>query len=142
MAQQALRREDDERLLDGLAALARSRWKYEAGVVGLATCMLSSARELQEALDARARVLRPLPLVAVRQQQHEAARLAPLRLGAGEELVDDHLRAVHEVAELRLPQHERAVLGHRVAVLEAQHRGLGEERVVDLEAHAGRAPPR
>ena len=38
--------------------------------------------EGQEALDARARVLGPLALVAVRQQQHEAARLAPLRLAS------------------------------------------------------------
>jgi hypothetical protein len=29
-----------------------------------------------------------------------------LSLAADDELVDDHLRAVGEVAELRLPQHE------------------------------------
>ena len=66
------------------------------------------------------------------------ARLPPLRLRAGQELVDDHLRAVREVAELRLPHHERAVLRHRVAELEAQHGGLREQRVVDLEADARR----
>ena len=57
----------------------RSRWKYCAGVVQLHTCMLFSAHKRQEALDARARMLRPLPFVAVRQQHHQAARLAPLR---------------------------------------------------------------
>jgi hypothetical protein len=43
----------------------------------------------------------------VGQQQHEAALLAPLVLGGGDELVDDDLAAVDEVAELRLPQHQR-----------------------------------
>ena len=52
----------------------------------------------------------------------------------GDELVDDHLRAVREVAELRLPEHERRRVGEAVAVLEAEHRGLGELAVVDLEA--------
>ena len=65
-------------------------------------------RKLQEPLEPGARVLRALPLVAVGQQQDEAAALVPLGLGAGDELVDDHLGAVDEVAELRLPQHQRA----------------------------------
>ena len=43
------------------------------------------------------------------------------------------LRAVGEVAELRLPQHQRARIGQRVAVLEAQHAGLRQQRVVDLD---------
>ena len=33
--------------------------------------------ELQEALHARRRVIRPLPLKAMRQLQHQATRLAP-----------------------------------------------------------------
>ena len=36
-----------------------------------------------------------------------------------EELVDHDLGAVDEVAELRLPEHERVRRGDRVAVLEA-----------------------
>ena len=43
------------------------------------------------------------------------------------------LRAVREVAELRLPEHERLGRGGRVAVLEADAGVLGERRVVDLE---------
>ena len=49
------------------------------------------------------------------------------------ELVDDDLRAVHEVSELRLPQHERLGRCGGVAVLEADARVLRERRVVDLE---------
>ena len=81
-------------------------------------------------------MLGALSLVAVRQEQDEAVRLAPLLLRAGQELVDDDLRAVQEVAELRLPHHERAMLGHRVAELEAHHRRFREQAVVHLEAHA------
>jgi hypothetical protein len=56
--------------------------------------------QLQIALGARRRVLGPLALVAVRQQHHEAADAAPLRFAGGDELVDDDLCAVGEVAEL------------------------------------------
>ena len=88
---------------------------------------------LQVALDAGGRVVGALALVAVGEQQHDARALAPLLLGRGDELVDDGLGAVGEVAELRLPQHERVGALDRVAVLEA-HRGvLAEQRVVDPE---------
>ena len=53
--------------------------------------------------------------------------LAPLLFGAGDELVDDDLRAVHEVAELRFPHHERAGIGDGVAVLESEDAVLGEQ---------------
>ena len=56
------------------------------------------------------RVLGPLALVAVGQQQHQAVALAPLVLGGDEVLVDDDLGAVDEVAELRLPHHQRLVV--------------------------------
>ena len=75
-----------------------------------------------------------LALVAVGEQQHDRAALAPLLLGAADELVDDRLRPVAEVTELRLPQHERVGPFDGVAVLEA-HRGvLRQQRVVDPEA--------
>ena len=93
--------------------------------------------EGQEPLQARRRVLRPGSLVAVRQQQRQAGRLPPLRQPGDDELVDDDLGAVHEVAVLRLPQHERLRRRDRVAVLEAEGRVLAERRVVDLEGGCG-----
>ena len=78
-------------------------------------------------------MLRALAFEAVGEQQHEAALLAPLVLGGDDELVDDRLRAVGEVAELRLPAHERVAVGDRVAVLEAERRELREHGVVDHE---------
>ena len=60
---------------------------------------------------------------------------APFRLARGDELVDDDLRAVHEVAELPFPDDERRRVGGRVAVLEAEHRLLGQRRIDDAEPH-------
>ena len=89
--------------------------------------------EREEALDPRARVLRSLTLEAVGEQHREAGRLAPLVLGRDDELVDDDLRAVHEVAELRFPADPGLRIRHRVAVLEAERGVLGEHRVVEHE---------
>ena len=114
-------------------ACQRSRWKYDAGVDGMRDRHVVLRAHLQEALDACRGVVRTLALVAVRQQQRDAGALAPLLLAGGDELVDDRLRAVGEVAELGLPEHERVGARHRVAVLEA-HRGvLRQQRVVDVE---------
>ena len=95
--------------------------------------MLSSA-DLEKAFDARARVLGPLPLVAVRQEQDEARQAEPLVLGRHDELVDDDLRRVHEVAELRLPDDEAVGRVEAVAVLEAEDARFAERAVPDLEA--------
>ena len=82
--------------------------------------------ELEEALEPGAGVLRAVALVAVRQEQRQPRGLPPLRPACDEELVDDDLRTVREVAELRLPQDERVGSGDRVAVLEPDRRVLGE----------------
>ena len=114
-------------------AWRRSRWKYDAGRRRARDGHVVLRAHLQVALDAARRVVGSLSLVAVREQQHDARLLAPLLLGRRDELVDDGLGAVGEVAELRLPQHERVGALDRVAVLEG-HRGvLAEQRVVDPE---------
>ena len=82
--------------------------------------------ELQEALQPRARMLRAVALVAVREQKREPRGLAPLREAGDDELVDDDLSAVDEIPELRLPEHERLGGGDRVSVFEPQARVLGE----------------
>ena len=136
--EQALRRHHDERprrRVERLAAeqveeLARGRAVGDPDVVLRAL--------LEEPLEPRARVLGPVALVAVRQQQRQARRLPPLRAAGDEELVDHDLGAVDEVAELRLPEDERVRRGDRVAVLEPERRVLRERRVVDLERRVRR----
>ncbi len=91
--------------------------------------MFSSGAQLQPALQAGAGVLWSLALVAVRQEHHQPAVALPLRFAGGDELVDDDLGAVGEIAELRLPQHQRVGGVQREAPLEAQHCRLGEQAV-------------
>src|SRR6266446_5072427 len=116
VAQQALRSEYHERLAIGPYHLPaqqkehlhrRRRDAYLDVVIGA---------KLKVPLRARRRVLGPLPLVAVRQHHHQPADAAPLDLARGDELVDHHLRAVGEVAELRLPYHQLVRLRGRIAV--------------------------
>ena len=90
--------------------------------------------QLQEAFQPGGGVLRALTFVAVRQQQGEAAQTPPLGFAGGHELVDHHLGAVGEVTELRFPDDQCFRGGGGVAVLEAQHRLLGEQRIVDIKA--------
>ena len=66
--------------------------------------------QLQEPLNAGARVLGPLAFITMRQQENESVRLTPLGFRGRQELVDDDLRAVYEIAELRFPKHERVRL--------------------------------
>src|SRR5690625_938489 len=84
---------------------------------------------LQETLQTRRGVLRPLTFVAVRQVERESAQASPLDLAGDDELVDDHLRTVGEIAELRFPDHHRRGVRGGVSVLESEYRLLGEQRV-------------
>ena len=132
MAQHALRREDDQRLAPVAQCLPAQEMEILRGVRGLAIWMLSFRGELNEALDAGAGVLRTLAFVAVRQQHHEAGEQIPLVFSGADELVDDDLGDVDEVAELRFPEDERFGIVAAVAVFEAEDSGFGERGVVDF----------
>ena len=69
-------------------------------------------------------MLRPLAFVAVRQQHGEAAVASPFGFAGGDELVNQHLRAVGKVAELRFPDGQPQRLGGGVAVFKAEYRRL------------------
>jgi len=81
-----------------MEVLPRGRGVHDADV--LLRC------ELQEALEPRARMLGTVPLVAVWEEERQARGLTPLREPGDEELVDDDLGTVDEVAELGLPEDE------------------------------------
>ena len=100
---------------------------------GLADLHVVVSGQLHEALQARRAVLGALPFVAVRQHQRQAVDAAPLHFAARDELVDDDLRTVDEVAELRFPDDQRVRLGGSVAVLEAQDGLFGQQRIDDAE---------
>ena len=86
--------------------------------------------ELKKAFNARARVFRSLAFKAVRQQQNQTAGLVPLRFGGDNELVNNDLRAVHEITKLRFPHGQRCGRGHAVAKFKA-HDPEFAQRTVD-----------
>src|SRR5262245_20682229 len=101
MAEQALRRHDHERLPEATMNLPAQRVEDLGRRRRVHDLTISPGAELEKSLESRARVIRTLALVAVREQQHEPAHALPLRFRARDELVDHHLRAVGEIAELR-----------------------------------------
>ena len=90
--------------------------------------------QLQVTLDARARVVGSLTLIAVGEEHDERAALAPLLLGRADKLVDDRLRAVGEVSELGLPDRECLGALERVAVVEGQDAVLAQRGVPHVES--------
>ena len=93
--------------------------------------------EGQEALHPRARVFRPLAFEAVRQEHDQIAGLMPLGFGTGDEVIDDDLRAVGEIAELGFPCDQCERVGDAVAELESEHGGLRKRAVEHLETGPG-----
>ncbi len=88
------------------------------------------SRELQKTLESCRGMLRAGALVGVGQKERDGGGRIPLLFRAREVLVDDDLRAVVEVAVLRLPHHKRSGIGQSVAVFEG-HRGEFAERRID-----------
>jgi hypothetical protein len=126
MAQHAFRRENDQRFAPKATCLPSKEMEVLSRSGGLADVHIAFRSELHEALNASAGVLGPLAFVAVREQQDQAGRQAPFVFTGTEELVDDDLRAVDEVAELRFPEDECFRIVAREAVLEAEAARFGE----------------
>ena len=76
----------------------------------------------------------PWPRSRARQKEDDAGEEVPLGFAGGEELVDDDLRAVGEVAELGLPESEGLGEVAGEAVLVAEAGSLREHGVVDFPA--------
>jgi hypothetical protein len=138
VAQQRFRRHHDERLSDLPPHLPPQHVEIICRRRAVDHLHVLFGAELEIALEPRRAVLGPLPFVAVRQEHDEARHAQPFRFAGGDELIDDDLGPVGEIAELRLPQHEAMRLGQRIAVFEAEHRGLGQRRIDDLEIRLAR----
>ena len=82
-------------------------------------------------------MLRPLALLAVRQEQHQRRPQPHLACAEATNWSMITWAPFDEVAELRLPEHQRLGRLDAVAVLEAERRLLGERAVVDVERGAG-----
>jgi hypothetical protein len=88
----------------------------------------------QKPFDAGATMLGACPLKAMRQEHRDSAEPAPFVFGAGDELIDDDLRHVPEIAKLGLPANERFGMIQAVAVLKAKHADFGQRAVDDFDA--------
>ena len=104
------------------------------GAIGNLDIVLGA--QLEEALGARRAMFGPLPFITVRKQHHDPAGAQPFGFAGGDELIDDGLRAVDEIAELRLPQNERLGVGDRIAIFESEHAEFAQGAVADFEARA------
>ncbi len=133
MAQQAFRRHDDERAAVGAQGLQSQQMEVLGGcrTVGDADVVLGA--EVEKTLETGARMLGALPFVAMRKQEHETRFETPFRAPRHDELIDDRLADVCEVAELRFPEHESVGGPDAVAVLEAQAGDLRQGAVPHLE---------
>ena len=90
--------------------------------------------QLQEALGTGRGMLGALAFIAMGQQHHQTRHAQPLALAGRDELVDHHLRAVHEIAELGFPDGQRIGLGKRIAIFEPEHGLFAQKRIDDLIA--------
>src|ERR1700722_6139224 len=104
MAKHALGSEDDQRLAPVAQGLAAQQMEILCGVRRLRDLDVVLGSELKEALDAGAGMFRSLAFVAVGQEQDDAGEQVPLGLAGADELVDDGLGNVDEVAELSFPE--------------------------------------
>src|SRR5467141_5227779 len=132
MAQHALGCEDDEWLAPRTARLPAQHVEILGGGRRLANLHVVFRGELHEAFQTRAGMLWSLALVAVRQKHHQPRRQIPFILARADELVDDHLRAIDEIPELRFPQNERLGVVAAESVFETEATRLGKRRVVNL----------
>ena len=124
--EQPFRRHDDERTRGRVERLAPQEVEELTGGCAVRNADVVLRRELEEALEAGARMLGPVSLVSVREEKREPRSLPPLRAAGYDELVDDDLRSVDEVAELGFPENEGVRSGDRVAVLERERRVFRE----------------
>ena len=130
--QQRLRRHHDQGLADFAMQLTPQRVEEIGGRGGIDHLHIVFGAHLQEAFETRRGMLRPLPFIPMRQHADEAGHAQPFALAGGDELVEQHLRAVGKVAELRFPDRERIRLRQRVAIFEAEHGFFREQRVDDF----------
>ncbi len=129
--------EDDEGLAPFAQDLAAQEMEVLRGGGGLGDLDVVLCGELEVTLHAGAGVLGALAFVAVGEEHDKAGEQAPFDFAGGEELVDDDLGAVGEVAELGLPEDEGLGVVAGEAVLESEAGSLGEERVIDRPAGLG-----
>src|SRR5580704_1189509 len=119
MPQHALGRKDDERLAPNAQSLAAQHMEILRGRRWLANLHIIFGCKLHETLNARAGMLRPLPLITVREQKGQPAWQIPFIFRSAQKLIDDPLRTIREISELRLPHNQRLGIVAAEAIFES-----------------------
>src|SRR6266446_6359475 len=132
MAQHAFWRKDDQRLAPGAAHLTAQHVEILGGGGRLTDLHVVFGRKLHKTLETGAGMFRALAFVAVREEHDETRRQIPLVLARADELVDDDLRAVGKIAELRFPEYEGFGVVAAETVFESEAACFGKRRVVNL----------
>src|SRR5437867_1370199 len=133
MPQQTFRSHDDKWLAPRANDLAPQTMKVLRRGGGINDLQVVLGGEVEETLEPRARVLGPLPFEAVRQEQDQPAEPLPLIFRAGDELVDDWLGGVPEIAELRFPHDQSVRIIETVTVFKTQHAHFRKRTVENLD---------
>src|SRR5262249_51337980 len=132
VAQHTLRREYNQRFAPRSESLSPQHVEILRRRRRLTNLNIVFRCELEVALNTRAGMLRPLALITVWEQHDNAGGQIPLVIASADELIDDDLCAVGEIAELRFPHDERFGIVAAESVFEAKASGFGERRIVDF----------
>src|SRR5215472_6450887 len=120
MPQHPFGSKNNERLAPATQRLTAQQMEILAGSRGLANLNVVLGRELKVSFNACARVLRSLAFITVRQEHHQSGKQSPFVLAGNNELINDDLRSIGKVAELRFPQHQGVWIIAAEAVLKSQ----------------------
>src|SRR5690606_40639619 len=96
-------RKDDQWLTELTDHLATQQMEDLRPVRRLYGLNVVVGTKLQEAFNACRGMFGTLSFVAMREHQSQATMTAPLCFARGDELINNHLRAVGEVTKLRFP---------------------------------------
>ena len=134
MAQQRLRRHHDQRFALHAHRLTAQHVEDLSRRSRHTNFHIVFGTGLHEAFQTGRGVLRPLAFVTVRQQHDQTGSTTPLGFTGSNELVDNDLGAVGEIAELTFPDHQFVRVGRRVTIIESQHSLFRQHRIKALEA--------
>ncbi len=134
VAQQRFRRHQDQGLADVALELAAQDVEVIGRVAAIGHLHIVFGAHLQEAFKARGGMFRTLAFIAMRQQADESRHAQPFALARRDELIEQHLRAIGEIAELALPKRQGVGFRQGISIFEPEHSLFREHRIDDLIA--------
>src|SRR6185437_12344495 len=130
MAQQTFWRENDKRFAPFTNRLPSQQMKQLRWCRRLRDLDIVLSREREKSFEPRAGMFRTHAFKSVRQQHDQTGQPVPFVFRAHNKLVEDDLRDVDEIAELRFPQNQTVRPIETVTVFKTE-RGVFAKRAVD-----------